>query len=152
MVNGVAVVASGLVAALVFSVFTGMARAMGMTKMSIEKMLGAMLGEGPMADMAGWVMHLASGVAFAGIYAQIFNALGATNGWAAGAAIGLIHGLMIGAIVLPMMGAVHPAVSAGRIEAPGFFGINSGSMTPMGMIVGHIIFGAVLGGVYFTLA
>lgn len=152
MISVAGIIISGLVAAIAFSIFTGMARAMGMTTMSIEKTLGAMVGEGSSATIAGWMMHLISGIVFAAIYAFIFQAIGATSGWLIGGVIGLVHGLMVGAIVMPMMGAIHPAVRAGKMEAPGFFAVNAGSMTPMGLIVGHIIFGAVLGGVYFLFA
>lgn len=146
------VIVAGIAGALAFSIFTGMARSMGMTKMSIEKMLGAMFGEGSTATFMGWMMHLVSGIVFAVIYVLIFNFLGTTNGWLYGAIIGLFHGLGVGAVLMPMMGAMHPAIKAGKLEAPGFFGINTGSMTPMGIVVGHIIFGAVLGGVYLLIA
>ena len=149
----VGVVVSGLSAAVVFSMFTAMARAMGMTTMSIEKTLGAMFAEGTTANVIGTLMHLMSGIVFAFIYAIIFVALGTTasNGWLIGGIIGLIHGLMTGAIVMPMMGSIHPAIKAGKIEAPGFFGKNKGEATPAGMVVGHILFGVVLGFVYFLI-
>lgn len=152
MLNIFAAVVAGIVASLVFSMFTGMARAMGMTTMSIEKTLGAMFGEGSAAAVGGWAMHLASGVIFALMYAVAFDALGATNGWLVGAEVGLVHGLITGAVIMPMVGMMHPAVKAGRIKAPGLFAINAGAMTPMGLVVGHIIFGAVLGGIYLALA
>lgn len=107
MINILAAVVGGLVAAIVFSMFTGMARATGMTKMSIEKTMGAMFGEGPGATLAGWVMHFVAGIVFAIIYAYIFSVVGATNGWLMGGLIGLIHGIIIGAMVMPMMGAVQ---------------------------------------------
>lgn len=152
MTNFTAIIVAGLAGAIVFSMVTAMARAMGMTKMSIEKMLGAMFGEGATADALGWMMHLVSGIIFAFIYVVIFKALGITNGWLYGAIFGLIQGVMVGAIVLPMMSVVHPAIIQGKIEAPGFFGHKMGPMTPMGIIIGHIIFGAVVGGIYFLLA
>ena len=152
MINITAAVIAGLAAAVAFSMFTGMARAMGMTTMSIEKTLGAMFGEGPTAAFAGWVMHLVSGIIFALIYAYMFSVIEVTNGWLIGGIIGLVHGLIIGAMVMPMMGVMHPAVRSGAITAPGFFAVNAGAMTPMGLVVGHILFGAVLGGVYLLIA
>ncbi len=95
---------------------------------------------------------IVAGIVFAIIYVLIFNFLGTTSGWLYGAIIGLLHGLGVGAVMMPMMGATHPAIKAGKLEAPGFFGVNAGKMTPMGIVVGHIIFGAVLGGVYFLIA
>lgn len=152
MISITGVIVAGIVASAVFSMFTAMARSMGMTEMSIEKTLGAMFGEGPSASAVGWVMHFMSGIVFALIYANIFEFAGVTEGWLIGAVIGAAHGLMIGAVVMPMMGAVHPGVRNGTITAPGFFAINAGSMTPMGLVFGHVLFGAVLGGIYFLVA
>jgi len=152
-VNVLGAIIAGLSAAAVFSMFTAMARAMGMTTMSIEKTLGSMFAEGTTATVIGTIMHLMSGIVFAFVYAVIFVAVGAgaSNGWLIGAIIGLVHGLMVGALVMPMMGTIHPAVKAGTMTAPGFFAINRGEATPAGMIVGHIIFGAVLGFTYFLI-
>lgn len=152
MISVAGIIIAGIAASAVFSMFTAMARSMGMTTMSIEKTLGAMFGDSPGASVAGWVMHFMSGIVFALIYAIVFEFIGATDGWLIGAVIGLVHGLMIGAVVMPMMGAVHPGVRNGTITAPGFFAINAGSMTPMGLVVGHILFGTVLGGIYFLVA
>lgn len=151
MISIIGIIIAGLVAAIVFSAFTAMARAIGMTTMSIEKTLGAMFGEGTGAAAMGTVMHLVAGVVFALGYAIIFEIVGATNGWLLGGAIGLVHGLLVGALVMPMIGAVHPAIQAHKMTAPGFFAVNTGSMTPVGLVVAHIVFGTVLGGVYFLL-
>ena len=152
MINITAVIVAGLAGAAIFSMFTGMARSMGMTKMSIEKTMGAMFGEGTGATAAGWIMHFMMGVVFAIGYVVAFSVLGTTSGWLYGAVFGLLHGLMVGGVVLPMMGTIHPAVVAGKIEAPGFFAKNAGPMTPMGVIVGHVLFGTVIGGIYFLIA
>ncbi len=152
MITITAVIIAGLIGAIVFSVFTAMARSVGMTTMSIEKTLGAMFGEGTTAELMGWATHLASGIVFALIYAVLFNAVGTTNGWLFGSIFGLGHGLITGGLVMPMMSTVHPAVHTGKIKAPGFFAVNAGPMTPMGLMAGHIIFGAVVGVVYFILA
>ncbi len=151
MISVTGVIIAGFVASIVFSIFIGMARAMGMTSMSIEKTLGAMFGEGTGATLAGWAMHFVSGIIFAVIYVSIFNSVGTTNGWLGGAVIGLVHGLLVGSIVMPIMGIAHPAIRTGNIMAPGFFAKNAGTMTPVGLIVGHVIFGAVLGGIYFLV-
>ena len=152
MITITAVIIAGLAGAIVFSIFTAMARSMGMTTMSIEKTLGSMFGEGTTAELMGWGMHFASGIIFALFYAVLFNAVGTTSGWLFGSIFGLGHGLITGGIVMPMMSTVHPAMHAGKIKAPGFFAINTGPMTPIGLIIGHIIFGAVVGGTYFLVA
>lgn len=149
MISVIGIIVAGLIAAIVFSGFTAFARWMGMTTMSIEKTLGTMFGDGAVATGIGTVLHLTAGVGFALVYAVIFQSLGIVSGWFAGGVIGLVHGLVVGALVMPMVGAVHPAVHAGKMTAPGFFAVNRGQMTPVGLIVAHIVFGTVLGGVYF---
>ncbi len=61
-----------------------------------------------------------------------------------GAAHGVIAGMAFG-----IMAAMHPRMGRGEvIEAPGPFGGNYGSMVPMGVLLLHAVFGAVVGWVY----
>lgn len=69
-----------------------------------------------------------------------------------------------GGIVLPMStihSRIRVATADGRIvgdeegkiviAAPGFFGVRWGAMTPVGIIVGHVVYGVVMALVYATL-
>jgi hypothetical protein len=62
---------------------------------------------------------------------------------------------VVGAVAMPMMGAVHPRMSGSgdgfRLGAPGFMGIGYGKGTPMGLLVGHLIYGVVVALVYAAL-
>jgi uncharacterized membrane protein YagU involved in acid resistance len=103
---------------------------MGLAKMDIAAMLGQVLG----SWTTGMMMHIVNGVViFPLIYAYLlFSRLpGApvTKGILWGAALWLVAGLA----VMPMMGG-------------GLFGTaNGGMMTAAAMLIGHIVYGALLG-------
>ncbi len=105
---------------------------MGIPKMDIAAMLGSLLGGWTM----GMVMHLVNGVVlFPLIYAFVlFSKLRGTpaiKGILWGVALWLVAGLM----VMPMMGA-------------GFFGLaNGGMMAAAATLLGHIVYGALLGAI-----
>ena len=72
--------------------------------------------------------------------------------------IGLTHGAAVGLVALPMMPAIHPRMSAAvvatghagevRLSAPGVFGSRWGAMTPVGLLAGQAVYGAVVALVY----
>ena len=104
---------------------------MGMPKMPIGEMLGSFLGIG---TALGWIMHGVIGLTLAGIYATVVA--GRLPGPPAGhgAAFGFLVFLMAQLVVMPMMGA----------------GVFSGGNVPMimGSLIGHLLYGATVGGVY----
>ena len=52
-------------------------------------------------------------------------------------------------VVMPMMGLVHPLVLAGIMPSPGFFLAGMGTiLAPLGSLMGHLVYGAVVGAVY----
>ena len=103
---------------------------MGIPKMDIAAMLGSLLGGWTM----GMVMHFVNGVLlFPLIYAFVlflkFRGSPVTKGILWGVTLWLVAGLM----VMPMMGA-------------GFFGTaNGGMMAAAASLMGHIVYGALLG-------
>lgn len=100
---------------------------------------------------------------FGTTYAALFAAFG-TASWLTGVLIGLVHAVVAGAIGFPMMGSAHPRMESAaafsgdttyearpgslRIASPGFFGVNYGSGTPMGLLMGHAVYGLVVALVY----
>jgi len=128
--NSTRVISAGLLGTLVMTaVGVFVAPMMGMPAMNPAEMLaGAM---GGMA-LAGWAAHLMIGVVLAFIYAVV--ALPRIPGPFAvrGALFALAPWLMAQLVVMPMMG----------------MGLFSGDMTmAMGSLVGHLVYGAVLGAV-----
>lgn len=106
---------------------------MGMPKMLIGDMLGSFLHIG---SAAGWVMHAMIGVVLALIYAGAVAGRLPGNRTVRGAIYGFGVFLVAQLVVTPMMGG----------------GMFSGGNVPMimGSLLGHLVYGAVLGGIYGT--
>lgn len=166
---GAALVA-GLAGSIVMTVMMQLASAAGMTRMpSMALIQGSMVtGDQSKATMMGLVTHvlIMGTLVFGSIYAALFVAFD-SHGWATGLLVGVVHGVVAG-IVMVMMGAMHPrmepvtsfptdtavTIDDGevRIAEPGLFARNYGPMTPMGLIVGHALYGLVVALVYGATA
>lgn len=159
---------AGLVGTVVMSALMRMAASMGLTKMpAMPLLMGSMVtGDRDTATRFGVVIHyLLMGTVLFGLgYAALFTALDDAS-VTAGAVTGVVHGLALGLIGLPMLPAVHRRVSStpgaeattvdsGQVSfsAPGLFGSNWGRMTPVGIVAGHLVYGAVVALVYTWLS
>jgi hypothetical protein len=92
-------------------------------------------------------------------YAAVFVAVGSAA-WPVGALTGLVHGAAVGLVFMPMMLAMHPRMSAApatavpstasevRLSAPEVLGSHWGSMTLVGLLAGHVVYGVVVALVY----
>lgn len=161
---------AGLVAGFIGTIaMTALMRAStsaGMTNMPPMPLIqGAMATDDPeKAKKVGMVMHviLTGTIVFGIAYAAIFSALGSA-GWLTGLVVGLVHGVVAG-LFMKMMGSTHPKMEAVsnfagdttwthdangiHIAEPGLFGKNYRAMTPVGLLIGHAMFGVVVGLVY----
>jgi Na+/melibiose symporter-like transporter len=156
---------AGLLGTAVMSTMMKLSARAGMTDMPpMELVTGSMMtGDPSRAKQLGTIIHwIVMGTVVFGLgYAALFTALGSA-GWLTGAAIGLVHGAGVGLVFMPMMPAMHPrmtrdpstsdraALAGGRVQlaAPGSFGSNWGSMTPVGLLLGHVVYGLVVALVY----
>ncbi len=141
---------AGLVATAVMTVLMYLGKTMGMP-MDMPRMLGLMF-TGPdstgLVYALGLMAHLMMGVIFAIVYAALFDLLGVDANWLWGAVFGAVHGVIAG-MAFGMMPAMHPRMGPGEVlAAPGPFGVRYGSMVPIGVLLLHVVFGAVVGGVY----
>jgi uncharacterized membrane protein YagU involved in acid resistance len=127
---------AGLVGTVVMTGFMLMAPMMGMPEMNIGRMLGMFMG---FPELAGWSAHFMIGSVLAVFYAALAQQKLPGNGPIRGMLFGLIPWLMAQVIVNPRMGA-------------GVFAMNT--PTPMSMVMGslmgHLVYGAVVGAVYGT--
>jgi hypothetical protein len=145
--NIIGAIVAGLGGTIIISMVMMMAPKMGMPKMAIWEMLGAMFS--PDGNVAlGWVMHLMMGVIFGLIYAALWAAGIGSVTVVSGLIFGVIHwlaaGLMMG--VMPMM---HAGIKTGSVPAPGVLMLKNGGMLGfMGGLMGHAIFGVVVALVY----
>lgn len=129
-VNIPSAVTAGLGATIALTLMMTAAPLMGMPKMDIAGMLAGFM-HAPL--ILGWLAHFMIGTALAGGYVLFFAARGHQPGWIKGALYSLIPWLMAQLIVMPMMGA--PLFSGSLVLA-------------MGSLVGHLVYGSVLGALY----
>ncbi|MBI2906790.1 MAG: hypothetical protein HYX92_03925 [Chloroflexi bacterium] len=148
--NAIRAVVAGLVGTAALTMVMYLAPAMGFPPMDIATLLGTMfIGDPGAAFAPGLAMHFMVGVVLALAYANVFVRYLPGRAWQRGALFGIIpwFGLMV--IGAPMLEVVHPAVRAGMMPPPGLFLLGMGSiLAPVGSLIGHLVYGAVLGTIY----
>lgn len=141
---------AGVVGGLVMTVMMTIARMMGMVDANMSKYQGCMItksNEGAGTTVAGIMMHLMISALIAILYAWAFTAIWGEATWWYGMINAVVHWLIAG-MVLPMMDGMNPCVKDGRIKAFGAYGKNYGMMMVVGFLVGHLLYGAVVGWLY----
>jgi hypothetical protein len=147
--------AGGAVGTILLTSGLRVAQELGWTRMDIPLLLGTVFTDrrGP-ASVIGYVVHFVNGLLFALAYYAVFRAVGHA-GWLFGAALGLVHASLAGgALLTVLLPAVHPrmgspwsdAEETPLLEAPGFLLMNYGRRTLVWTLVGHVIYGAIVGG------
>ena len=147
--------AGGAVGTILLTSGLRVAQEVGWTRMDIPLLLGTVFTDRRgRASVIGYVVHFVNGLVFALAYYAVFRAVGHA-GWLFGAALGLVHAFLAGgALLTVLLPAVHPrmgtpwtdAESAPLLEAPGFLLRNYGRRTLVWTLVGHVLFGAIVGG------
>jgi len=141
---------------------------MGMTDMPpMELVTGAMVtGDESRAKQIGIFIHwIMMGTVIFGLgYAAVFTVVGNAS-VVTGLLVGAVHGIVVGLVFMPMMPAMHPRMAADapiagtvgtvdgevQLSAPGLFGARWGSMTPVGLVMGHVVYGIITALVYQAL-
>ena len=146
--------AGGFAGTLVLTTMIAGASQLGLTRMDIPFLLGTAFSlDRAKARVIGYVLHFVAGFAFATIYYALFLALG-WSAWWLGALFGLGHGFFAGtALVNTLLPLIHPrmgspmtaAADAPLLEAPGFMLLNYGLATPSVTVIGHVLYGAIIG-------
>ena len=145
----------GLVGTILLTSGLRVAQELGVTRMDIPLLLGTIFTDRrDRASVIGYVIHFFNGLLFALAYYGVFRAVGHA-GWLFGAALGIVHAALAGgALLTVLLPAVHPrmgtpwtdAAETPLLEAPGFLLLNYGRRTLIWTLVGHIVFGAIVGG------
>lgn len=105
----------------------------------------------PVAEGVGLlVLFLLGTILFPAVYHPLLEGVGALAWWS-GALFGLLHGVLVAA-AFPLAGRVSVCVRSGRIPPPGRLGLRWGRGTPAGVLVGHAVYGGVLGAVLAAFA
>jgi hypothetical protein len=147
--------AGGAVGTILLTSGLRLAQEIGWTRMDIPLLLGTVFTDRRgSASVIGYVVHFCNGLLFALVYYAVFRAVGHA-GWLFGAALGLVHASLAGgALLTVLLPAVHPrmgspwsdAEETPLLEAPGFLLMNYGRRTLIWTLVGHLIYGAIVGG------
>jgi hypothetical protein len=121
----------GLIATAAMTLLMLVAPMMGMPKMPIGEMLAGFMG---IPVVFGWIAHFMIGVVLAAAYVIFWKDRLSSKPVVKGLLFSLIPFFIAQIIVMPMMGA-------------GLFSMNSGApmMMVMGSLIGHLVYGAVLG-------
>lgn len=129
---------------------------LGLTRMNIPFLLGTMAtANRDRATALGIAIHMVNGLLFSLVYVAAFHAVGHASWWLGGA-IGAVHGFFVLAVAVPALPGLHPRMasetsgpsSVRLLEPPGFFARNYGDGTPVSILLGHVLFGVVLGMFY----
>ena len=146
-----AAVGAGLVATAVMTaiMYMGLAMMPRQMSMNIVHMMGTMMSRRTVPIyVIGAMMHFGLGILFAlahtGLYAAL-NLETALVGW--GLLFGLGHWLIAG-MGFGMIGSMHPRMRSGETSAPGPFLRNLPTMTVMGFLMVHLVYGPVVGALY----
>ncbi|MBE0453227.1 MAG: hypothetical protein IBX58_06055 [Roseovarius sp.] len=137
MTNIVKGMLAGLSATIVLSLLMLMKGAMGLLPALDPIGMVATMMDVPMA--VAWGVHLMIGaIIWGGVFALLEPHLPGGARWLKGVVFGIGAWLIMMVTMMPMAGT-------------GFFGMQLGMMAPVMTLVMHIVFGAVLGGVYAML-
>lgn len=146
----------GFLATLVMSLAITGSQGLGLSRMSLPFILGTMLTpDVTRARILGLAVHLVMGVAFAFLYGAVFEALGRATWWL-GLILGAGHGLVMLMLLLPLLPGLHPRMASEttgpdptrNLEPPGFMALNYGRRTPLVGMIGHLVYGLILGSFY----
>ncbi|HEX8455327.1 MAG TPA: hypothetical protein VF647_24830 [Longimicrobium sp.] len=136
---------ASVLAACVFWLF----RTFNLTLFSPTNQIGCLFNEEPklpVTETVGLVLYLGLGMTVvAAVYAALIRLLGG-SGWDAGVVVGAVHGALTVA-ALPLLGRASRCVRKGRIPHPGTLGLKWGASTPAVVVLGHMVYGGVLGAV-----
>ncbi len=143
----------GFAATILLTSLMAGSQGLGMTRMNIPYILGTMFT--PNRDRAksvGVLLHVINGWMFSFVYVAAFHLWGGPTWWK-GAAIGLVHAVFVLTAAMPVLPGMHPRMASEnrgptvvrQLEPPGFLALHYGLQTPVSIVLGHIVFGLVLG-------
>lgn len=143
----------GLVATAGLTAVLISAQLAGLTRMDLPLMLGTIVVADPdQARVVGSVMHLFIGQVFALGYATTFALLDSANPLLGGG-LGVLHGFVALALIVPLLPGVNPRMASSRagprsragLEPPGPLATNYGRQTVWATLAAHVVYGVSLG-------
>jgi uncharacterized membrane protein YagU involved in acid resistance len=146
----------GFAATVLLTSLMAGSQSLGMTRMNIPYLLGTMVTpDRDRAKALGVVLHLANGLVFSLVYVAAFHEWGGPTWWK-GALIGLVHAVFVLTVAMAALPGLHPRMASEsrgptvvrQLEPPGFLALHYGIQTPISIVLGHLVFGIVLGVFY----
>jgi uncharacterized membrane protein YagU involved in acid resistance len=150
----------GLLATLAMTTIMYGSQGLGLSRLSLPFLVGTCVtANRDWAMVFGFILYTLGGWAFALLYVVIFESLNVVSWWY-GAILGLLHGLFLLVVALPVMPHLHPRMaseyeepgSEALLEPPGFLGLNYGMQTPLVTLIAQTTYGAILGACYQSIA
>jgi uncharacterized membrane protein YagU involved in acid resistance len=130
-----------------------------LTRMSLPFILGTWITENrTWAKISGFAVHFVNGIVFSFGYGLLFEVLDRSDWWI-GALAGALHSVFVLMVVLPVLPDIHVRMASEdegpdptpMLQPPGFLGLNYGFQTPVGVVIGHFVYGAILASIYRPL-
>jgi hypothetical protein len=144
-----AIIWAGFVATVLSACVFWLFRSFEWTRFSPTTQLGCLFFREPnvpLTETVGFLLFLALGVSLVpAVYALMMGVLGGA-GWGTGTVVGFLNGAAV-AVALPLLGRVSACVREGRLPPPGRYGLHWGKATPWAVLAGHVVYGAVMGGI-----
>jgi hypothetical protein len=149
----------GFAATILLTTLTVTAQSLGLTRIDVPFILGTMFTpDRDRAKVIGLCVHLLNGWLFALVFALFFETLDVATWWF-GALLGVLQGVFVVVVVLPILPGFHPRMvsdlsgpePARLLEPPGFLASNYGRKTAIVLIVAHALYGTVLGATYIPI-
>ncbi len=154
--NVMSIAVAGFLGTLVLTTLMAGSYGLGWSRMGMPFILGTIFTpDRDRAQTVGFLGHLLVGWIFALAYALVFEEIGRATWWL-GALGGLLHGLWVLLVALPLLPGMHPRMASERhgptptrqLQPPGFMGLHYGRQTPLVTLAAHIVYGAIIGGLY----
>jgi hypothetical protein len=143
----------GLLATTVLTALMIFAQLSGLSRLDLPLILGTIVTPDPdRARVAGFLIHLVVGQAFALGYAACFVLLDMASWWLGGL-LGALHGVLALTLLIPLLVGIHPRMASERagpgstavLEPPGLLALNYGAQTPVVAMAAHLAYGVALG-------
>jgi hypothetical protein len=142
---------AGAIGALAWELVVRVLILLGLPLFDLVFILGTMIAADARPQLwwpVGIAMHATVGAIWAIFYAYFFWSTFDWRPVAQGLLFSLGPALLAGLIMAPQMSLMHPLILQGRLLPTGLFGMNLGWGGPAGILIGHLVYGAVVGSLY----
>lgn len=136
----------GIVAGVIMQIGAMTLYYLGFTTFNVPRYAAGLVTQkwGLIPFLLGTAVHLVVSVSFAFLYAWAYNYLGYTPSWQTGLVFGLVHDLVVGPL-LPVLDMLNGCVPTGKVRPLSFFTTGYGYTGTATFLIGHLIYGAIVG-------